>query len=317
MRNATLCLVVLALFCAPVFGGALDLAKSSGVQGGIIVHVGCGDGAETARLMLDQRYLVHGLDASAANVATARKTIMAAGLYGKVSVCTFDGKTLPYTNDLVNLVIDSTGTVPRAEIMRVLVPGGVAFIDGKKVVKPRSADIGEWNHFLNGADNNAVTADKRVDIPRSIQWVSEPKWGRSHEEMASMSATVSANGRVFFIVDESPLASIRFLGKWSLVARDAFNGTLLWKRPIKQWNDHLRHFRSGPTHLPRRLVAVGDTVYVTEGLAGPVLAIDGATGETIRQYKGTERTEEILVDNGVLYLVVGTSESGPPRWRAI
>jgi outer membrane protein assembly factor BamB len=123
-----------------------------------------------------------------------------------------------------------------------------------------------------------------------------------------MSATVTANGRVFFIVDESPLASIRFLGKWSLVARDAFNGTLLWKRPIEQWNDHLRHFRSGPTHLPRRLAAVGDTVYVTEGLAGPVLAIDGATGETIRQYKDTERTEEILVDNGMLYLVVGTSE---------
>jgi outer membrane protein assembly factor BamB len=308
MKNAILCLVVLALFSAPVLGGAVDLAKSSGVQGGIIVHVGCGDGAETANLMLDQRYLVHGLDASAANVAAARKTIMAAGLYGKVSVCTFDGKTLPYTNDLINLLIDSTGTVTRAEIMRVLVPGGVAFIDGKKLVKPRSADIREWNHFLNGADNNAVTADKRVDIPRSIQWVSEPKWGRSHEEMASMSATVTANGRVFFIVDESPLASIRFLGKWSLVARDAFNGTLLWKKPIEQWNDHLRHFRSGPTHLPRRLVAVGDTVYVTEGLAGPVLAIDGATGETIRQYKGTERTEEILVDNGVIYLVVGTSE---------
>lgn len=308
MRNAVLCLVVLALISAPVFGGAVDLAKSSGVQGGIIVHVGCGNGDETAKLMLDQRYLVHGLDVSAANVAAARRTIMAAGLYGKVSVCTFDGKTLPYTNDLINLVIDSTGTVDRSEIMRVLVPGGVAFIDGKKVIKSRSADIGEWNHFLNGADNNAVTADKRVDIPRSIQWVSEPKWGRSHEEMASMSATVTANGRVFFIVDESPLASIRFLGRWSLVARDAFNGTLLWKRPIKQWNDHLRHFRSGPTHLPRRLVAVGDTVYVTEGLAGPVLAIDGATGETIRQYKGTERTEEILVDNGVMYLVVGTSE---------
>jgi hypothetical protein len=201
MRNAVLCLVVLALISAPVFGGAVDLAKSSGVQGGIIVHVGCGDGAETAKLMLNQRYLVHGLDASAANVAAARKTIMAAGLYGKISVCTFDGKTLPYTNDLINLVIDSTGTVARAELMRVLVPGGVAFIDGEKLVKPRSADIGEWNHFLHGADNNAVTADKQVDIPRSIQWVSLPKWGRSHEEMASMSATVSANGRVFYIVD--------------------------------------------------------------------------------------------------------------------
>ena len=108
-----LCLVVLALISAPVFGGAVDLAKSSGVQGGIIVHLGCGDGTETAKLLLNERYLVHGLDASAANVAAARKTIMAAGLYGKVSVCTFDGQTLPYTNDLINLVIDSTGTVDR------------------------------------------------------------------------------------------------------------------------------------------------------------------------------------------------------------
>ena len=309
MRNLTLCLVLIAVTSAPAFGGAVDLAKSSGVQGGIIVHLGCGDGTETAKLLLNQRYLVHGLDANAANVAAARKTIIAAGLYGKVSACTFDGQALPYTNDLINLVIDSTGTVDRAEIMRVLVPGGVAFIGGKKEVKPRPADIGEWNHFLNGADNNAVAADKQVDIPRSIQWISTPKWGRSHEEMASMSATVSANGRVFFIVDESPLASIRFLGRWQLVARDAFNGTLLWKHPIDQWNDHLRHFRSGPAHLPRRLAAVGDTVYVTTGLAGPVVAIDGATGETIRQYEGTEHTEEILVDHGVLYLVVGTSES--------
>jgi len=308
MRNLTLCLVLIAFVSVPVYGGAVDLAKSSGVKGGIIVHIGCGDGAETVKLLLDDRYLVHGLDASADNVAAARKTIMAAGLYGKVSACGFDGKALPYTNDLINVVIDSSGTVSRAEIMRVVVPGGVAFIGGKKVVKPRPADIGEWNHFLNGADNNAVAADKRVDIPRSIQWVSTPKWGRSHEEMASMSSTVSANGRVFFIVDESPLASIRFLGRWQLVARDAFNGTLLWKRPIAQWNDHLRHFRSGPTHLPRRLAAVGDTVYVTAGLAGPVVAIDAATGKTIRQYKNTERTEEILVDNGVVYLMVGTSE---------
>jgi len=309
MKNFTLCLVLIALVSAPVFGGAVEMAKSSGVQGGIIVHVGCGDGAETTKLRLNERYLVQGLDTSAANVATARKTIMAAGLYGKVTACEFDGKTLPYTNDLVNVLIDSAGTVARAEILRVLVPGGVAFIGDKKIVKPRPADIGEWNHYLNGADNNAVAADKQVDIPRSIQWVSEPKWGRSHEEMASMSSTVSANGRVFFIVDESPLASIRFLGRWHLVARDAFNGTLLWKMPIVQWNDHLRHFRSGPVHLPRHLAAVGDTVYVTTGLSGPVVALDAATGETIRTYKGTERTEEILVDNGVLYLVVGTSEA--------
>ena len=123
-----------------------------------------------------------------------------------------------------------------------------------------------------------------------------------------MSAAVSANGRVFFIVDRAPLASIRFDSQWELVARDAFNGTLLWRKPIARWSDHLRHFRAGPVHLPRRLVASGDTVYVTPGLDAPVTAFDGATGKVKRVYKGTERTEEILFQNGILYLVVGTSE---------
>ena len=309
MRKQTICLVLIVLVSGIASADVVDLAKSSGVKGGIIVHVGCGDGRDTAKLLLNERYLVHGLEADAAKVRQARQNIHALKLYGKVSVSKYDGKKLPYTNDLVNLLIDSTGQTPPAEIMRVLVPGGVAFVGGKKTVKPWPADIDEWTHYLHGADNNAVAADKRVDIPRSIQWVSLPRWGRSHEELASMSATVTAGGRIYYIVDEAPLASIRFLGSWKLVARDAFNGTLLWKKPISQWNDHLRHFRSGPVHLPRRLVAAGDKVYVTLGLAGAVTALDGATGDTLRLYKGTERTDEILVDNGVLYLVVGTSES--------
>ena len=154
-----------------------------------------------------------------------------------------------------------------------------------------------------------MARDRRVDIPRSIQWVSEPRWGRSHEELASLSAAVTAGGRIFFIVDEAPLASIRFLSDWKLVARDAFNGTLLWKRPLGAWVDHLRHFRSGPAHLPRRMVAVGDRVYVTPSLDGPVVALDAATGQTVREYAGTENTEEILAADGVLYLAVGTSEA--------
>jgi len=311
MRKQTVCLVLVMLAATVVRGADVaELAKSSGVKGGIIVHLGCADGRETAKLLLNERFLVHGLDADAEKVRQARKHIDGLKLYGRVSVAKYDGKKLPYTNDLVNLLIDSTGgQVPRAEIMRVLVPGGVAFMDGKRIVKPWPAEIDEWTHYLHGADNNAVADDKRVDLPRSVQWVSHPRWGRSHEELASMSAAVIAGGRVYYIVDEAPLASIRFLGSWKLVARDAFNGMLLWKRPISQWNDHLRHFRSGPAHLPRRLVAAGDTVYVTAGLAGPVIALDGATGRELRVYKGTERTEEILVDNGVLYLVVGTSEA--------
>ena len=44
---------------------------------------------------------------------------------------------------------------------------------------------------------------------------------------------------------------------------------------------------------------------------GPVVALDAATGQTVREYNGTERTEEIIADNGILYLAVGTSEAEP------
>jgi outer membrane protein assembly factor BamB len=290
----------------------LDVA---GVKGGLVVHLGCGDGKLTAALHANDRYLVHGLDAHAKNVDAARSHIQSLGLYGKVSVQQCAGERLPYVDNLVNLaVIEEFGRIPMAEILRVLAPNGVAYAKGAdnrwtKTVKPRPKAIDEWTHFLHGPDNNAVARDSTVDVPRSIQWVSEPRWGRSHEELASMSAAVTAAGRIYYIVDEAPLASIRFPGDWKLVARDAFNGTLLWKRPLATWNDHLRHFRSGPVHLPRRLAAVGNAVYVTLRLDGPVLALDGATGEVLREYKGTERTEEILVDNDVLYVAAGTSEA--------
>ncbi|MCY2987019.1 MAG: PQQ-binding-like beta-propeller repeat protein, partial [Planctomycetota bacterium] len=292
------------------------ILQAAGIEGGLVVHLGCGDGKLTACLRASDRFLVHGLDTDAKHVAAARIHIQSLGSYGPISVQQWSGQRLPYVDNFVNLVVVSgQSSIARAELLRVLVPNGVAVfvtdhgqLTTDKLVKPRPADIDDWTHYLHGPDNNAVARDRRVDIPRSIQWVSEPRWGRSHEELASMSAAVTAGGRLFYIVDEAPLASIRFLGDWKLVARDAFNGTLLWKRPLGAWVDHLRHFRSGPAHLPRRLVAVGDRVYVTPSLNAPVVALDAATGQPVRDYAGTEYTEEILAADGTLYLVVGTSE---------
>jgi len=309
MRNVPICLAALLMLAASVSAGVVEQLESSGISGGLIVHLGCGNGADTVKLRRNERYLVQGLETSDAQVQQARQTIRAARCYGPVSACKFDGRNLPYVDNLVNLIIVSDRAhVSDEEIMRVLAPRGVAMADGRRIVKPWPSDMDEWNHFLHGPDNNAVANDRIIDTPRSIQWVSGPRWGRSHEELASMSAAVSARGRVFFIVDKAPLASIRFTGRWELVARDAFNGTFLWKKQIARWSDHLRHFRAGPVHLPRRLAAVGDTVYVTLGLDGPVTALDAATGQVQRVYQGTERTEEILVQDGILYLVVGTSE---------
>jgi len=291
-----------------------EILKATGVSGGLVVQIGCGDGSLLADLGSHDRLLVHGLDTSAENVAEARQTIRDAGCYGAASVARFDGKTLPYVDRFVNLLIAADlGDLPKDEVLRVLAPLGVAYIKNggawTKIANPWPSDIDEWTHYLHSPNNNAVAADNVAAQPRSLQWITEPRFGRSHEEMASVSTVVTAQGRVFYIVDDAPFASIRFNGQWNLAARDAFNGVLLWKREIPQWNDHLRHFRSGPVHLQRRLAAVGDRVYVTLGLAAPVTVIDATTGESLKTYDGTEHTEEIIVDGDVLYVAAGTSES--------
>ncbi|MHC4168440.1 MAG: class I SAM-dependent methyltransferase [Planctomycetota bacterium] len=215
---------------------ARDILGNTDVKGGLIVHLGCWDGRLTAALRPSNSYLVHGLDRDAENVAWAREHVRSLGLYGPVSVEQCDGKSLPYADNLVNLVVsERRPLIPIDEIMRVLCPNGVAYIkqDGTwtKKTKPVPDDIGEWNHYLNGADNNAVAADRRVGPPRRLQWKSDPVWCRSHNGVSSSILLVlSSGGRLFSIIDEGLTGQPGVADLWTLVARDAFNGTLLWKK---------------------------------------------------------------------------------------
>ena len=289
---------------------ARKLLDESGVHGGLVVHLGCGDGKLTTALRRDDRYLVHGLDSDPANIDQARNLLREQRLTGHVSVETFPVNRLPYTANLVNLiVVEQTGDVADTELLRVLSPRGVALIrdgDGwRKLAKPWPDDIDEWTHFLHDPDNNAVSRDSVVGPPQHIQWISGPRWARGHEQLATMSIAVTTGGRMFYIADDGPTASVDLPAAWSLTARDAFNGKLLWKKPILKWESTHRPFRSGPTHLPRRLVAIGDVVYVTLGFGEPLVALDAATGDILKTYPETEGTEEVLVRDDTLFLVVG------------
>ena len=104
-----------------------------------------------------------------------------------------------------------------------------------------------------------------------------------------MSALVSAGGRGFYVMDEGSRVSIQLPARWMLVARDAFNGVILWKKPMKKWHSHLWPLKSGPTQLARRLVAVKDRVYITLGVDEPVSVLDATTGELIHELLGSKR----------------------------
>ena len=311
--------------CPATAGLADELTQAAGVKGGVVVHLGCGDGTKTAALYAGERFLVHGLDTELDRVKKAKDHIDSRGLYGPVSAEQYDGQNLPYGDNIVNLmVVTDAAEVEPDEIARVLVPRGSVLIESgsklldeapldaanevegwKRYVKPWPEAIDQWTHFLYDSSGNAVCSDKRVRRPRHMQWYAGPKRSRHHDTLASMSAMTSSNGRLFYIFDEGPTSIVHRPADWKLIARDAFNGKLLWKRDIPNWMTHLYNFRAGPKQLPRRLVSVGDHVYVTLGLSAPALKLDAATGKTLLTYPDSKNAEELIYHNGMLLAVVG------------
>jgi outer membrane protein assembly factor BamB len=293
---------------------AQRIIKETGVSGGFVVHLGCGDGKLTAALRAGDSYQVQGLDPNPANVAAARKHVQSQGKYGDVAIDRLRGKTLPYIVNLVNLLVaEDLHGVSLDEVRRVLVPEGVAYVkqNGRwtKIVKPRPKDIDDWTHYLHDSTGNAVAKDKQVGPPRHMQWLGTPRWSRHHDRMASMSALVSAGGRIFYVMDEGSRISIQLPPKWKLIARDAFNGTILWKRDIPTWQSTLWPLKSGPTQLSRRLVATKDHVFLPLGFEAPLTMFDAKTGKTIRTLTETKSAEEVILNNSRLFVVSNPGKS--------
>jgi hypothetical protein len=295
-----------AVSCSVYAESGKEIVEASGIKGGIVVHLGCGDGTATASMLLNDSYLVHGLDTNGDNIARAKAYLRSQNLYGKVSVARYDGKTLPYSGNIVNLIVaDTLGNVSTEEAMRVLAPLGAMVVGGKKTVKPWPKEIDDWPQYLNKADNNAVAKDSVAGPPRHLQWTDKPVWCRSHMGIPTVASLVTGNGRLFSIEDSAPPDNPFLPAAFRIVARDAFNGKELWARNITQWESVTMYIKCQPVQQQRRMAVVGDTLYCTFELEGPVSAVDAATGEVLKVYKNTNPTQEVAYDQGILYLNVG------------
>lgn len=230
----TLCCIFMLPAISVAAITADEILEDTSVKGGLVVHLGCGDGKLTAKLLANDSYIVHGLDTSDTNIKKATANIGDLGIYGKVSVAKFEGKRLPYAENMVNLLVsEDPGEIAMDEIMRVLVPKGIAYIKQngkwKKTVKPWPDSIDEWTHRMYDATGNAVVKDSTVGSPRRLKWKTGPKWMR-HHDLVPTAAMVSSGGRIYYIHSEGPIEAhaAELAGKrWYLYARDAFNGTLL------------------------------------------------------------------------------------------
>ncbi len=308
-----------------LFGSPLRAESRVAFRGGLFVYVCCREKLPVDALRRDGGIVAHVLERDARAVAEIRKGIRRRGLTGTVSAVRWDGKTLPYADNLVTCLRAGDGNdVPMGEIMRVLRPGGIAHVPEKITHKPRPKNIDTWTHFLHGPDNNPVADDDAVAPPKRMQWVAGPRWTRSHEITPSVMGCVSAGGRLFYVHDRGPIGLYdrKLPATWTLVARDAFNGVLLWERDLPGWHDPNVYWLNFSVDPNRRLVADGDYVIAALGKGRPTIACDAHTGKTVREYPRLTSATDLVVHGDLIIAAMSpggvaavAAQTGEQLWR--
>jgi len=122
----------------PIDGQALatasEMVRASGSTGGICAVMGRSDAELALALARQGSFVVHCLYGEAGLCGKMRQVIRSRGMYGTVSAGTLDSGRLPYTENLINLVVVDSYPALRKnglaaeEVMRVLAPLGCAYL---------------------------------------------------------------------------------------------------------------------------------------------------------------------------------------------
>ncbi|MHC4395551.1 MAG: outer membrane protein assembly factor BamB family protein [Planctomycetota bacterium] len=233
------------------------------------------------------------------DVEAARRAVDAAGLYGtRVYVEKGALTKLHLADNIADAVIatGSAGGVSRAEVLRVLCPGGKALIRNKELIKPLLKGADDWSHPYHGPDNNPQSKDQVVKAPYLTQFLAEPRYAPlTQVAVASAGRVFKAFGHVAFKKREEPFLC-------TLAAFNGYNGTVLWKRELT------------PGIMVHRntLIATPETVYLGDDKSCKI--IDAATGRLKDEIKpaievaGGTFWKWMGLENGVLYALVGEQE---------
>lgn len=281
---------------------------------GFCLDLGCGDGELAAEIACRTKYTVFALAKDDADCDTTRRLLDQAGVYGtRATAVAGSLRTLPLPNGYGNLIVtgEYRDDLNLKEVFRVLNPNGLAILGGGKADTGRlkaaldAAEIkeyrlvgnyavfhgrmpegvDEWTHFGRGPDNIQTSREAGIRPPFRTQWyLARP----SYDDKATDHAAI-AGGRIICRPAVPKPNPDRYY------AFDAFNGTLLWERPVSKSKNNYRY------------ALVDGVYYGTE--REQVVALDAATGEKLREYAVPSVTGAlwwIAVDNNVLYGLLST-----------
>ncbi len=229
-----------------------------------------------------------------------RRAAHRAGLLGKrLFVETGSLRSVHLANDLADWVVvlpEAAGKTPRQELLRVLRPLGTALLSDGRLQKPAAQGVDYWSHPYHGPDNNPLSHDQQARAPYQTQFLAEPLFSPMPQ------VTVAAGGKVYRAfghiahkANQNPMLN-------TLICVNAYNGTILWKRPL----------REGFMIHRNTMVATPDALYLADDQSCKI--IDPDTGQVRDEIVVPEGLSDgpvwkwmALVD-GVLYALVGGQE---------
>ena len=278
-----------------------------GVKHGICALLGdptCKLALELAR---ESELLIYVQLPQAKNVEKVRKVADDAGFYGtRIFVDKGPLKRLHLADNIADVIVavGRAKRVPEAEVLRVLRPQGMALLGRKVLTKPFPKGVDDWSYPYHGPDNNPQSADQIARAPYLTQFIAEPKF------CPSPAVTVAAGGRIFRAYGHLAHQANQNAMLNTLMAVNAYNGTILWKRPL----------REGFMILRNTIIATPETLYLADDESCKLL--DAATGELKDEIVVSEDDtggtvwKWMALENHVLYGLIGGEEVKAPPLRS-
>ena len=181
-------LLIVAIFCAcwptnichskdPAVDAGKNLVAQSDLPGGVCVVVGCRNAQLPLSVARHGEFVVQVLLQDDAQLQSVREEIRASGQYGRVSADRFDGRHLPYAENLINLIIvegpQQSNDLSLGEIERVLAPLGVVYLDA---VRRESGRESGWPSDLRQQTQTAgLDASEVVQAAGNGDWLKATK----------------------------------------------------------------------------------------------------------------------------------------------
>ncbi|MHC4396476.1 MAG: outer membrane protein assembly factor BamB family protein [Planctomycetota bacterium] len=275
--------------------------ENIGIKRGICVLLGDGSCELALELARQSELLIYIQLSQAKDVEKARKLADGAGFYGtRIFIDKGPLKRLHLANNVADIVVtvDNAAGISEKEALRVLRPGGKALLGGNVLVKAFPKGVDNWSHPFHGPDNNPQSSDQVALAPYLTQFFAEP-WYCPMPQV-----TVTSGWRVFKAFGNRAFKRPQWPMLNTLIAMNAYNGTILWKRQLDP--DFMIHRNT--------MIATPETLYLADAFSCKLF--DTATGKLKDEIKVPAELSDgpvwkwMAIKDGTLYAMVGEKE--PP-----